>query len=67
MQKVLDGHAIQLYEHFDSVRIIVTKFRPDSDDTICGGSGAGDFYAQLGAARDWLATNDSRTRHEARR
>lgn len=44
----------QLLEHFDSVRILVTKHDGPSDTTDAYTVGGGNIYAQQGLVEEWL-------------
>ena len=59
---MLDRHAAALAEHFDSVIIITTRH---GEGTGMYARGAGNFYAQLGSARDWVARQDAMNRRHA--
>lgn len=61
--KVLNGILDVLMADFGSVQIICTKVNADGN-TECVFKGRGDFYARLGAAREWLLRNDERTRKD---
>lgn len=52
--KLVDAVKNQLMEHFDTVRIMVTKHDGPSDETECYTVGGGNIYAQQGFAHDWL-------------
>lgn len=52
--KLVDAVKNQLMEHFDTVRILVTKHDGPSDETECYTVGGGNIYAQQGLAHDWL-------------
>ena len=54
--KILYRHTAQLSEHFESVRIIATTQRDGV--THMFSEGAGNFYAQTGSARAWIARQD---------
>lgn len=66
IQLVKDA-ADRLMEHFDSVRIFVTKHDGTTDTTIPFTTGAGNFYAQLGQVNEWKAEQNEITRTEARK
>lgn len=51
-EKLVESAVSRLIEHFDSVRIIVTK--NSLDGTIMISRGDGNFYAQIGSTQDWL-------------
>lgn len=52
----LERHCSQLGEHFDSVRIIATVHRNGVTESCS--FGAGNFYAQMGAVREWVSRRD---------
>ncbi len=55
LQSMVEHHASQLAEHFDSVRIFVTRNTEDGEqNTVAVDSGRGNFYAQLGQIHEWL-------------
>lgn len=58
--------ADRLMEHFDSVRIFVTKHDGTSDTTIPYTTGVGNFYAQLGQVNEWKANQDEIAREDAK-
>jgi hypothetical protein len=50
----LVAHAVErLLEHFDSVRIFVTRHDGDKDTTVGYSRGGGNFYAQRGQITEW--------------
>lgn len=54
-QALVQKHAAELGEHFDSVRIFVTwPNTNDSTNTQAYDAGSGNFYAQLGHVHEWL-------------
>lgn len=57
--KILDSHASQLAEHFDSVQIIVTDFCPQTG-TGSMEVGRGNYYARYGSVREWMRDEDRR-------
>ena len=58
-RELVDKAVSQLGEHFDSVRIFVTKQLDDgSTNTRAIDSGAGNFYAQLGQIREFIVIQD---------
>ena len=54
--KVLDKHCNSLMEHFDTVQIVVTRHLKDG--TRMANYGAGNLYARLASAREWLNRMD---------
>lgn len=66
-QKMVDDIRTKLLEHYDSVRIFVTRHDGDSSDTASYETGGGNFYAQLGQVQEWLAIQDEYQRQWARK
>ena len=56
----LERHVAQLCEHFDSVRIIATQHQGGS--SWMSSSGNGNWYAQMGSVREWIASRDEELR-----
>jgi hypothetical protein len=65
----LDRHVSQILEHFDSVRIFVTRSSScdgrKTTEAICRGSG--NFYASLGYVREWVLVQDHRVKMQLER
>ena len=56
-----------LNEFYDSVQIFTTRHDPEeSGGTVSVSYGEGNWYARVGYIRDWLVTQDERTREDAR-
>lgn len=55
----------KLAEHFDSVRVFVSLHNGGDQDTQCYTNGAGNFYAQLGQVKEWVAIQDQHARNYA--
>lgn len=49
----------QLGEHFDSVRVFVTK--QDGEATLAFNPGCGNHYASLGHVSEWVQADKART------
>jgi hypothetical protein len=65
LMELVDLHAAQLAEHFDSVRIFCTKHNSDGEgDSATQGysKGRGNYYAQEGQIREWLTAMNEETR-----
>ena len=62
---LLEQHAVQLSEHFDSVRIVVTQ-RTDKGETAMLTCGRGNWYAQKASVEEWLTEQDQETREQVR-
>lgn len=62
----LDRHVAQLMEHFDSVQIICTRFEAKAGKTSCASRGDGNWYARVGAVREWLIRDDQATREDVK-
>ena len=63
--KAVEDAASSLSQHFDSVRIFVTRF--DGSDTLCMGVGKGNIYAQYGQVREWMVRFDEQSRMDQKR
>ena len=61
---LLDSHAAQLAEYFDSVQIIVTLTEDDAGTALYS-MGKGDWYARQGAIREWVRRDEARTNGDA--
>jgi hypothetical protein len=63
-ERILAQHVAQLLEHFDSVRIFVTRQVPGEGhaNTAAANDGGGNWYASLGQVREWLIQQDHRAR-----
>ncbi len=57
-------HVTQLIEHFDSVRITVTRHDAQSGQSRTFSTGDGNFYAQWAATREWMMHQDERAKKE---
>lgn len=55
---LVDQAVDNLMEHFDSVRIFVTKHDGPSEDTGSYTRGGGNFYAQVGQVTEWNGMQD---------
>jgi len=64
-QKRVDAVKESLLEHFDSVRIFVTRHNGSEDTTQSYETGGGNFYAQLGQVREWVCIQDQYQRNYA--
>jgi len=52
---LVQKHTLELGEHFESVRVFVTRASPEEHhDTQAIDNGTGNFYAQLGQIKEWL-------------
>jgi len=65
IQALLDKHASELGEHFESVQIIVTTHEGSEGISGMASSGAGSFHARLGAVREWSIAQDQYVRTRA--
>lgn len=52
MDEILTKHASALAEHFDTVRIFVTKHDGNTESTLELTTGVGNIYAQRGQVGD---------------
>lgn len=58
-QKIVDDYASKLAEHFDSVRVFVTRHSDDcTKETFSYETGRGNFYAQLGQIHEFISIQD---------
>jgi hypothetical protein len=65
---LIEKHARELSEHFDTVQILATRHDPANEDgTIYFAIGVGNFYARYGQAVEWIIAQDERTRIKARK
>lgn len=53
---LMEKHCSALMEHFDTVQIVVTRHLKDG--TRMANYGAGNLYARLASAREWLNRMD---------
>ncbi len=65
LEKLIQSHCSQLMEHFASVRIVAVHVNGESGETARISRGAGDYYSQYGAVKDWLIYQDEQTRIDA--
>jgi hypothetical protein len=67
-QEMVREAVLKLGEHFESVRIFVTRANPESpSETQAIDEGTGNFYAQLGQITEWLSIQDQYQRNWAKR
>lgn len=60
---MLKKHVAELGEHFDSVRIFVTRHDMESGGGTIGCSrGCGNWYSQVGQIGEWVRQQDEQTR-----
>lgn len=64
-QKIVREAVHKLMEHYDSVRIFVTRHNGETDETASYESGGGNFFAQLGQINEWKAIQDQYQRNHA--
>lgn len=65
-RKIVNEAADRLMEHFDSVRIFVTRHRGDTEESQGYTTGGGNFYAQAGQVSEWVVTQNENVRKNAR-
>jgi len=65
-EKLIDHHCLQLREHFDSVRIFVTRHDEKTSNTLAMSRGRGNYYSATGYVREWMERQDEGTREEER-
>lgn len=58
LRKIAQQAVDQLGEHFDSVRVFVTK--QDGENTLAFNPGCGNHYASLGHVSEWLTADKAR-------
>ncbi len=63
--KLVDETRDRLLEHFDSVRIFVTRYDGNASNTCSYQTGGGNFYAQLGQIAEWLSMQEQYQRNHA--
>jgi hypothetical protein len=61
-QARVDESVAKLLEHFDSIRIFVTRHNGQESETESYDSGGGNLYAQLGQIQEWLTFQDQYAR-----
>lgn len=65
--KLVKKFCDDLGEHFDTVRIFVTRHEPEMEDgTITIDRGVGNWYAQYGQVKEWMIIQDERAREHTR-
>ena len=52
--QLVDKAVDSLLEHFDTVRIFVTRTESPKEQTLTYTTGGGNIYAQLGFAIEWV-------------
>jgi len=65
MLKVAKNCVSVMREHFDSVHVVGTAYDCETGETTILHTGAGDFYARMGAVQKWLSQEDALTRNSA--
>lgn len=60
--KNIDEIVGKLLEHYDSVRIFVSRQDGEKQVTTSVDRGGGNFYAQLGQVADWLTVQNTKTK-----
>jgi hypothetical protein len=63
--EIVESHASQLAEHFDSVQIICTNV--ESGSTMTYATGRGNFYARHGSVTEWAMRENEKVRIELAR
>lgn len=64
--EIVKKHVAQLAEHFDTVRIFVTRHEGDKESTQAVTSGRGNIYAQQGQIFEWKGLQEEYVRIDAR-
>ena len=57
IDSMIDRKVSELMEMCDTVQIIVTKHDPVTNSTFSLSKGAGNVYARVASADDWVASN----------
>ena len=65
--QILEGTCMRLMEHFDSVRIFVTKHDARAQETSQMTVGRGNLFAQLGQVDVWRVRQDEIVRDGLRK
>lgn len=63
--KRIDEFVERIGEHCHSIRVIAVLPKPGGDSSIYT-IGNGEFYSQIGAAKEWITRQDEATRIKAR-
>lgn len=63
-EALVQKHVDQLMEHFESVRIFVSKVK--GDNTASCTKGGGNWFAQYGTIVDWVTFQEQLTREQAK-
>lgn len=64
---MLEKHANELAEHFDSVQIFVTRHEGgEKNGTVNASQGAGNWFARYGQVKSWVIKQDECAREEVR-
>lgn len=63
---IIEEHAAQLMEHFDTVQIFCTQYDSVSGKTTVLNTGAGNFFARLGQVNEWKAFQEEGAREDMR-
>lgn len=68
VRELISKLAMELGEHFESVRIFVSyKSESGTGNSIGVDCGNGNLYSQLGQVREWLICQDEYARDHARK
>ena len=59
--KIVREAVGRLYEHFDTVQVMVSRHHPEGG-TAHVNMGSGNMFARLGQCRDWLSREDEHCR-----
>lgn len=63
-QKLVSSHCDQLMEHFDTVRIFVTRYSDGNTRTITNGRGC--LYSQYGQVKEWVIQTEEQSKERMR-
>lgn len=65
LDKRISEASARIMELGDSVRIFVTRYSPETGQTVHMSMGAGNWYAQESQVREWLMQVEERVRNDA--
>lgn len=62
---LLKSHALQIFEHCESVQIVATLHKPDRGTRVINW-GEGNYFARYGSAKEWVVKQEEQMRVEQR-
>jgi hypothetical protein len=66
LDNLVKDHASKLAEHFDSVRIFVTRHNGGDEESAGYTFGIGNYYAQRGQIGEWVTQQEEIERQRMR-